>query len=540
MPEANATKKRCAIYTRKSTEDGLEQDFNSLDAQREACAAYILSQASEGWEPVSELYDDGGWSGGSMKRPALVQLLDDVKAGKVDIIVVYKVDRLTRSLADFAKIVEILDEHEASFVSVTQSFNTTNSMGRLTLNVLLSFAQFEREVTGERIRDKVAASKKKGMWMGGAVPLGYKVQDRQLLIDPEEAVSIRYIFNRYLELKSVPKLVSDLAARDFRTRRRVLTSGRILGDVHIGTGALTLMLQNPIYIGKIRHHEQVYDGAHEPIIAPDMFAQVQAVFAMNRSDKMLGKRIKGPSLLTGMITDPDGRQMSPTQSKKQSRRYRYYSTRIKPSDKETSIWHLPAGDLEHTVIRSIVDHLTQGVIIDATDAALSESVVNRYHQLAKTLSAAAIVEQRKFLLRAKAKVQVKLTSIEITLKLAMQSEPTLITVDAKLVSKGKELRMALAPDKGSAKHEPDPVLLKLIAQAYAARDNLIGGTTCQLVSDYSARHLKKLARLSYLAPDIIKSIVEGSQPVSLTGRKLLRTGNVPLDWVGQRTLFGYK
>ncbi|MEJ6677793.1 recombinase family protein [Parasphingorhabdus sp.] len=205
-------KLRCAIYTRKSTEDGLEQDFNSLDAQREACAAYILSQASEGWEAVSEFYDDGGWSGGTMNRPAITQVLDDVKAGKIDVIVVYKVDRLTRSLADFAKIVEILDENEASFVSVTQSFNTTTSMGRLTLNVLLSFAQFEREVTGERIRDKIAASKKKGMWMGGPIPIGYDLQDRKLVINESEAKAVRHMFRRYTILKSVPQLVEELAA----------------------------------------------------------------------------------------------------------------------------------------------------------------------------------------------------------------------------------------------------------------------------------------------------------------------------------------
>ena len=208
-----ADRKRCAIYTRKSTDEGLEQDFNSLDAQREACGAYILSQAAEGWEQVDEHYDDGGWSGGRLDRPGLKQLLADIEANKVDIIVVYKVDRLTRSLADFAKIVEILDEKQASFVSVTQAFNTTNSMGRLTLNVLLSFAQFEREVTGERIRDKIAASKKKGMWMGGPVPIGYRVEDRQLLLEPTEAATVRMIFERYVELRSVPQLVEEMANR---------------------------------------------------------------------------------------------------------------------------------------------------------------------------------------------------------------------------------------------------------------------------------------------------------------------------------------
>ncbi len=540
MPEARKARKRCAIYTRKSTEDGLEQDFNSLDAQREACAAYILSQASEGWETVSELYDDGGWSGGSMKRPALVQLLDDVKADKVDIIVVYKVDRLTRSLADFAKIVEILDENEASFVSVTQSFNTTNSMGRLTLNVLLSFAQFEREVTGERIRDKVAASKKKGMWMGGPVPLGYRVEERKLLFEPSEAESIRYIFGRYIELKSVPKLVDDLAARNFRTRKRTMTSGRILGGVHIGTGALTLMLQNPIYVGKIRHRKELYDGEHDPIISQEQFDQVQVIFAHNRQDKTLGKRSRNPSLLTGMITDPDGRPMSPTQSKKQSRCYRYYSTRLKPLEDKSSTWHLPAGDLEHTVIEAIVSHLSHGLIMDLEDETLNQDVIDQYRQTAKTLSSTSAIEQRKFLLRCHTKVQVEAQAVKINLNLEEHQDPKVIFVDAKLVSKGSELRLAIAPDNGPAKHQPDPVLVRLIAKAFAARDYLIDGTTSPMISDYSQRHLRNLARLSFLAPDIITAIVRGSQPVNLTGRRLLRAGDLPLDWAGQRTLLGFE
>lgn len=540
MPEVKKPRKRCAIYTRKSTEDGLEQDFNSLDAQREACAVYILSQASEGWEAVSELYDDGGWTGGSMKRPALVQLLDDVKAGQVDIIVVYKVDRLTRSLADFAKIVEILDEHEASFVSVTQSFNTTNSMGRLILNVLLSFAQFEREVTGERIRDKVAASKKKGMWMGGPVPLGYRVEDRKLLFEPSEVESVRYIFGRYIELKSVPKLVDDLVARNFRTRKRTMSSGRVLGGVHIGTGALTLILQNPIYVGKVRHRKELYVGEHEPIISQDLFDQVQVIFSINRRDKSLGKRSRNASLLTGMINDPDGRPMSPTQSKKQSRSYRYYSTRLKPLEDKTSAWHLPAGDLEHTVIRAIANHLSHGLIMASEDNALNQDVIDQYRQTAKTLPSMNMVEQRKFLLRYHAKVQIEAEALKISLTLEGRQDPNVISVDAKLVSKGSELRLAVAPDNGPPKHEPDPVLLRLIANAFAARDYLIDGIASPLVSDYSQRHLRKLARLSFLAPDIIKAIVQGSQPVDLTGRRFLRAGKIPLDWEGQRILFGFE
>ncbi|WP_340587291.1 recombinase family protein [Erythrobacter alti] len=262
-------RKRCAIYTRKSTEEGLEQAFNSLDAQREACAAYVMSQAHEGWELGGELYDDGGWSGGNMDRPGLQQLLADVEAGKVDVIVVYKVDRLTRNLADFARIVDKLDKADASFVSVTQAFNTTTSMGRLTLNVLLSFAQFEREVTGERIRDKVAASKRKGMWMGGPVPLGYDLDDRKLLPHPTEAAQVRLIFERYVALRSISALAEDLAGRGIRTRLRTYRDGQTKGGIHFTKGPLALLLKNPIYLGKVRHDGELYEGEHEQIVPQD-------------------------------------------------------------------------------------------------------------------------------------------------------------------------------------------------------------------------------------------------------------------------------
>ncbi|WP_254305911.1 recombinase family protein [Sphingopyxis sp. BSNA05] len=315
-----------------------------MDAQREACAAYILSQASEGWEAVSELYDDGGWSGGSMNRPAITQLLDDVKAGKVDVIVVYKVDRLTRSLADFAKIVEILDDNEASFVSVTQSFNTTTSMGRLTLNVLLSFAQFEREVTGERIRDKVAASKKKGMWMGGGVPFGYDVLERQLVINQSEAQIVRSMFERYTEVKSVPQLVEELAAKGIKTRKRVWKTGRVVGGDTFKTGTLTHLLQNPVYVGKVRHKENIYAGAHESIIAQELFDLVQSTFKTNRNSNAQGKKSRNPSLLTGIITDPDGKPMTPTHAAKGSKRFRYYVTRTLPGDQSTK-WRMPPEKL---------------------------------------------------------------------------------------------------------------------------------------------------------------------------------------------------
>jgi site-specific DNA recombinase len=313
---------RGAIYTRVSTEQGLEQDFNSLDAQREACEAYIKSQAHEGWRLVRDRYDDGGYSGGSMVRPALQNLLIDVEAR---LIVVYKVDRLTRSLADFAKLVELFDKHEVSFVSVTQSFNTTTSMGRLTLNVLLSFAQFEREVTGERIRDKIAASKKKGMWMGGVVPLGYRVEDRALHIVEAHAEIVRSLFRRYLEAGSVVRLKQQLNREGFRLPVRIDGAGRSTGGGPLSRGHIYKILSNPIYVGRITHKGQVHEGQHKPILSQELWDQVQQCFA-DRRGAFITKRTRQASeaLLEGKLFDDRGNRMSPSWVRKGSKRWRYY------------------------------------------------------------------------------------------------------------------------------------------------------------------------------------------------------------------------
>jgi DNA invertase Pin-like site-specific DNA recombinase len=303
---------RCALHTRKSTDEGLDQAFNSLDAQREACAAFVPSQKHEGWTALSDLYDDGGYSGGTMERPALVRLIADIEAGKVDVVVVYKVDRLTRALSDFAKLVEVFDRRGVSFVSITQQFNTTSSMGRLTLNVLLSFAQFEREVIGERVRDKIAASKKKGMWMGGMPPLGYEVKDRMLVVNKNEAGIVVDIYRRYLALKSVRDLKEELAARGVRSKRRVRPDGTVYGDRPIARGALYLMLQNRIYRGEITHKGNSYPGQHPAIVEQDLWDQVQTVLAQNRIARAIGTRTKQPSLLGGFVFDAAGQRLSPT------------------------------------------------------------------------------------------------------------------------------------------------------------------------------------------------------------------------------------
>src|ERR1700687_5784435 len=327
MEQSKSKVRRCAVYPRNSSEEGLQQEFNSLHAQREACEAYIQSQRHEGWTCLTQHYDDGGLSGATMDRPALQQLLADIQAGKVDIVVCYKVDRLTRSLADFAKIVEIFDAKGVSFVSVTQQFNTTTSMGRLTLNVLLSFAQFEREVTGERIRDKIAASKKKGMWMGGVPPLGYTVRDRKLIIVESEAETVRHIFRRYAALGSVRLLKAELETHGIAGKRWTSASGRSWGGRPIGRGALYLILQNRIYRGDIVDKEQSYPGEHEATIDPALWDAVQARLAENAVERSTGVRVKNPSLLAGLLFDGEGHRMTPTHAVKHGKRYRYYVSR---------------------------------------------------------------------------------------------------------------------------------------------------------------------------------------------------------------------
>jgi site-specific DNA recombinase len=537
MPEAKR-KTRCAIYTRKSTEDGLEQDFNSLDAQREACAAYILSQTHEGWEGTSELYDDGGFSGGSMERPGLKQLLQDVIAGKVDVIVVYKVDRLTRSLADFAKIVDILDEHDASFVSVTQSFNTTTSMGRLTLNVLLSFAQFEREVTGERIRDKIAASKKKGMWMGGPVPVGYELGDRKLVINARDAETVRHLFQRYTELRSVPQLVDELAAQGYRTKVRPYKDGRKIGGVAFRTGALSQLLKNPIYTGKVRHKDAIYEGEHEAIIDQALFDEAQSIFTINRSDNALGKKSRNPSLLVGIITDPNGRPMTPTHASTGSKRFRYYVTRLAPGDDKNQAWRLPSGEIE----RLVIDALARA-IADTAPAAGEATIIQDqmaiHRDMAGQLQNSANHEKRKILLDHRVQVEIREEQVIISFQTVDEAERSEVSIDAKLAKQGSELKFTIPPTNANIKPAPNATLQKLVAQAFAAQDLLLTGQANPALSDYSRRYLGQLVRISWLAPDIIAAIMDGTQPVNLTGRKLTRANAIPLDWPSQRKMFGF-
>ena len=338
-------KVRCAIYTRKSSEEGLDMEFNSLDAQREACAAYILSQKPEGWVAVADRYDDGGISGGTLERPALKRLIADIEFGKVDVVVVYKIDRLSRSLMDFAKLVEVFERRGVTFVSVTQSFNTTTSMGRLTLNILLSFAQFEREVIGERIRDKVAASRRKGMWMGGYVPLGYRVENRKLLVNEEEAASVRRIFERFVKLGSIKLLMRELQAANIRSRRGYM----------LDKGALYKLLNNRVYIGEAVHKGEAYPGEHEAIISADLWRRTHAIMGESPRMRANQTRLSGPSLLRGLIFSPNGDAMSPSHTRKGDRLYRYYVTQsvLKRGPGTCPVGRIPAAEIEMAVIEQL-------------------------------------------------------------------------------------------------------------------------------------------------------------------------------------------
>src|ERR1700682_5040147 len=361
MPRVDPSRKRCAIYTRKSSEEGLEQEFNSLQAQCEACEAYIRSQRHEGWVLAKTRYDDGGFSGGNMERPALQRLLADIQGDRIDTIVVYKVDRLTRSLADFARLVEIFDVQGVSFVSVTQQFNTTSSMGRLTLNVLLSFAQFEREVTGERIRDKIAASKKKGMWMGGNVPLGYDASERTLVLNPAEAETVRRIFNLYRELGRVRRVKGEADRLGLRTKCNTTADGTKRGGRPFSRGHIYGLLSNPIYTGQIAHKGELYPGQHPALIENETWTAVRNQLAANTSDHRHRAKAAAPSLLAGLLVDARGERLTPSHAIKKGQRYRYYVSAALITEAGTDRAQgrrIGAREIEEAVVRILIEGLT--------------------------------------------------------------------------------------------------------------------------------------------------------------------------------------
>ena len=537
---------RCAVYTRKSTEDGLEQEFNSLDAQREACEAYILSQRHEGWTLVPNRYDDGGFSGGNMERPGLKALLGDVEAGQVDVIVVYKVDRLTRSLADFAKIVERLDAKEASFVSVTQAFNTTTSMGRLTLNVLLSFAQFEREVTGERIRDKIAASKKKGLWMGGPVPLGYEVIERKLVPVPEEAERVRRIMRRYLEIKTAPALLQKLHVEGVVTKVQNRTSGPHRGGIPFRRGSLFYLLKNPVYRGKIVHRGNIYDGEHEPIVDEELWEAVQAQLKEKAPPRRRPKNDRNNALLNGLITDAHGRPVVPTYATKNTRHYCYYETRkdlARPSDPTPT--RFQQGALDEQVISGICELLgdEHGLrrLAGNADAGLLRALFAQAHATKMQLQTHQATGILRSLVVA---IRIQQKHMEVDLDpsaLELPEQPTWqINIPLPTKQPFREARLRIDAEGASDGSSGD--LLELVADAQDAQRLVFASPELSLnqLAKREGRcrtQLARLLRLSWMSPRIIDAIAEGSQPKGLTRRSLL-ISDMPIDWAEQERLFG--
>lgn len=548
---SSAERKRCAIYTRKSTEEGLDQAFNSLDAQREACAAYVMSQQHEGWTLLADRYDDGGYSGGNIERPALQQLLADVKAGRIDVVVVYKIDRLTRSLADFAKIVEVLDAAATSFVSVTQAFNTTNSMGRLTLNVLLSFAQFEREVIAERVRDKVAASKAKGMWMGGPVPLGYRVENRKLIVVPGEARTVRNIMERYVALDSVRSLLAELNREGIVSKRRTSRSGLVTGGVPFTRGALYALLANPVYLGLTRHKTATYPGEHEAIVSQELFDAVQAKLAERTNPRSPNPSRKLVSLLAGMIRDHLGRSMSPTHTQNHGRRYRYYVSSVNEHATAPAL-RLPAGELDAAVRRELASYLTDTgktrvLAREASTDALAR-FVNRCDQLGREITAASTPTLHETLRHLAFAVIVSPNGISASFSPATLLEEVgvncdaariALSVSAHLCTYGHEQRLRLDPQP-SVPNPADERLVEVVARGFAARDQLLAMSHDDLAAMpiTKLRHLQRIARLSYLDPALVRSFIGAKQPTSISARELWRQDTLPLDWRAQRDVLG--
>jgi site-specific DNA recombinase len=549
----------CAIYTRKSSEEGLEQGFNSLDAQREACEAFIQSQKALGWKVLKDLYDDGGYSGGNMERPALKRLLNDIQERRVRIVVVYKVDRLTRSLADFAKLVELFDALEVSFVSVTQQFNTTTSMGRLTLNVLLSFAQFEREVTGERIRDKIAASKRKGMWMGGLPPVGYLPKDRSLVIDEPQADRIRHLFRRYLELDGVGDVKAELDRLGWGTPLRNSRRGNQGGGKPFTRGHLYRILSNPIYLGKITHKGHVYTGSHPAIVDAPLWQAVQDKLGRDRTKKALRTRTTDPSLLAGLVYDEQGDRLSPTHTRRGTRRYRYYvSQALIGKDRSNSPQGLrvPANELEQAVLQGLdgllrdessLARLKTGSPTEIRQRLMHASSTAR--QLAEVTGSARI----EILMRLVKQIVVSHTVIRLMVNIEglwhadhaplPDDEATTLELPIQLKRRGMAVRLIVRSPHGE-RQKPDGKLISLIAKGRRWFGRLASGdfATIRELADHervSAAYVTRVVYLAFLEPGIIQHILDGSHPPDLTADRLIRSVPLPELWEDQRRLLGF-
>lgn len=519
------SKLRCAIYTRKSSDEGLEQEFNSLDAQHEACRSFIASQRHEGWTLLRDRYDDGGFSGGSMERPGLKKLLADIEAGKVDVVVIYKIDRLTRSLADFARMMELFEQADVSFVSVTQSFNTKTSMGRLMLHVLLSFAQFEREVGAERVRDKIAASKAKGMWMGGTVPLGYDVADRKLAVNEAEAETVRAILTKFTELKSVPASVAWANDQGLRTKVMV-RKGKQCGGKAFGYGALRRLLSNRLYAGEVVHKSKIYEGQHDAIVDRGLFERVQEILSAKCSDNARGPKLRSNSLLQGILTDCHGRTMGPVHTVRRGQRYSYYATHPKTiSENDPAALRIPADKLEQSACAILIEHWQSGVasIEDRDRVNVWKTIVLGGDASSKR---ALIVEQIE-------SVEVGEGMLRLKLKDGAALEQPMFKLrhgnDAQLIV-GEQI----SADAG------DPQMVKLMHDALMARKLAISKPMTSLPKlaaqfGRSTERFKRLLRLSYLSPKIIEAALS-NEGLQIIARDLQNLNGLPLAWSEQQNL----
>jgi len=548
---------RCAIYTRKSSDEGLDQDFNSLDAQHEACAAYIASQKHEGWKMRPERYDDGGVSGGTLDRPALNRLLTEIDAGRIDMVVVYKIDRLTRSLADFAKLVERLEAAGCSFVSVTQAFNTSSSMGRLTLNVLLSFAQFEREVTAERIRDKIAASKKKGLWMGGVPPLGYDPHPdkmrRELVVNEDEAEIVRELFDLYHEHGCLSAVTREAEARGLRSKRHIFSTGRVQGGNIMSQGQIHKVLTNPIYRGLIRHKEVTYPGLHDSIIDEALWEEVQHLLqsaSRRRRGAQPGGAPDADAPLKGLFCDETGDHLTPTHCQKNGRRFRYYvSNRLVSGGCDPTGWRLPARELEVSVANHISHHLGQcakrHLVLEASDAASAQGASRLLSSLASAIAKEGIQSAVSLIRSGRIGREVLTIDLDPTTIASAIGVPAdqldrrllAIEVSFECRRRGVEIRIVA----GDIMPAPDPSLIRALRNARIWSEQMRSGIPLAHIAKSekaSERYMSRIMHLDGLSPKIKDAIVNGRQPIDLTLKALLRT-HPPLAWDAQERQLGF-
>ena len=555
MAQSDGALKRCAIYTRKSSEEGLEQNFNSLHAQRQACEAFVKSQAGEGWRLIKTAYDDGGSSGATMERSALKTLLAHAKENRIDVVVVYKVDRLTRSLADFSKIVEIFDAHGVSFVAVTQQFNTTTSMGRLTLNVLLSFAQFEREVTGQRIRDKIAASKQKGMWMGGTPPLGYDLRDRHLVVNAREAEIVRLIFQLYLKFKTLRRVMAELDRKSIVSKQWVSRGGVRHGGFRFGRGALYHLLANPTYLGEIRHKNVTYAGQHEPIVDRATWQLVQELLGQKAAHPRKRKINRSTGLLMGKLFDESGEPLYSCWAKKGQRRYRYLVSKKlvrgnrKPDDPG---WRLPAERTEQAVLVGVRQILSdRGALVSALrdwglGAAELKQAVGAIDAGAKSLESgtadASYIIDRVDLKRDRLQITLNLRALLPADRFPAGGANLRITrlVPMQMRRRGVETRV-LIPGEAVAASRTDVALLRALARGHQWFGELASGTvssTRQIASreGVSDSYVRHIVPLGLLAPSVVEAVCAGRQGVCLSAERLKAQADLPIDWDAQKRL----